>query len=425
MEAEEPSVMAAAAPTDAFWPTYGQMDADEVTITKKVSNGCGMLMICVVQWPPWGSHEVEEDHVVFTHDIAWQNDLLAEFDGSGRAYEHDLKLFGSGRSGRRPACTPDGDTYAVRGHGVEWETTFPGSARPYWDWDASDSCNSYDFTVGVARPENLALDGPADLVAYQISIDAIRGEADSAPLALTAQTLTNDSAGCDDLLGRLGGFFDRYCIGIDANASLGAPIASTATLDDEMPTCLLWRWLPVGEAGDGPDTLRGCGGDQDGDGWDDVLDCDDNDASINPGAIEEPNGGIDQDCDGQDLVVGQGTLQFTLLWDNDADMDLHVVEPNGTRLWYGSRGPTSTGGQLDRDDNICGDVEYGPGGAENIFWPDDQPAPTGTYRIEVREYSRCGANSAAEWILQIRMNGSLVDTIEGTGDTRSITYDVP
>jgi len=77
-------------------------------------------------------------------------------------------------------------------------------------------------------------------------------------------------------------------------------------------------------------------------------------------------------------VLGTGDLQVTLTWNtggaNDrVDIDDHVVEPDGTRVYYASpSGPTAT---LDVD-NVVG---FGP---ENIFVPAGQAA-AGVYRAQV------------------------------------------
>jgi len=58
---------------------------------------------------------------------------------------------------------------------------------------------------------------------------------------------------------------------------------------------------PTTPAGCGPDD--DCEPDRDGDGWVAGEDCDDEDASVNPGVMEIPNNGLDDDCDGLELEV--------------------------------------------------------------------------------------------------------------------------
>ena len=70
-----------------------------------------------------------------------------------------------------------------------------------------------------------------------------------------------------------------------------------------------------------------------------------------------------------------GNLKVTLLWDFAADIDLHVMQPNGREIYYKFHKDTDTGGQLDVDNR-----RGGPGAAENIFWADP---PKGQYKVSV------------------------------------------
>lgn len=80
------------------------------------------------------------------------------------------------------------------------------------------------------------------------------------------------------------------------------------------------------------------------------------------------------------LNVGQdGQLKVTLLWNFNADIDLHVIEPNGNEIYFNHK-RSSTGGYLDVDN-----VDGGRGSAENIFW---ENPPTGNYKVQLVYYSK-------------------------------------
>lgn len=77
------------------------------------------------------------------------------------------------------------------------------------------------------------------------------------------------------------------------------------------------------------------------------------------------------------LEYGYGDVQITLTWDNIADLDLHVIDPFGERIYWNNQ-YSSSNGILDVDD-IDG---YGP---ENIYWPPYE-APAGNYEVYVHMY---------------------------------------
>lgn len=196
------------------------------------------------------------------------------------------------------------------------------------------------------------------------------------------------------------------------------PRVYTTIITDEGVTTI---WVKSGNnhSGDGPGygerfdlTPPDCGPlDEDGDGYTSDVDCNDADAAINPGAVDIPNDGIDQNCDGSDLVVGEGDIRVTLTWTTDDDLDLHVVDPNGDRLWYVN--PTvPSGGELDRDDNVgvCG-TDAEPGGVENVYWPVGS-APSGNYTVEIDNYFDCATTGT--WTLQVFVDGLLVLDESGT-----------
>ena len=81
-----------------------------------------------------------------------------------------------------------------------------------------------------------------------------------------------------------------------------------------------------------------------------------------------------------------GDLCCRLAWFNYDDLDLHMVEPNGTEIYFGNKRPRFTCGQLDVDMNAVHGVTRTP--VENIFYGNRSGMKEGVYTLYVRQYSR-------------------------------------
>ncbi|MBX3198017.1 MAG: hypothetical protein KF850_41105 [Labilithrix sp.] len=126
-----------------------------------------------------------------------------------------------------------------------------------------------------------------------------------------------------------------------------------------------------------------------------------------------------------------GRFVIALSWQNEADLDLHVVLPSGVEIFKRNRteyqrpppsaGPVdpsapTDGGFLDRDSNaMC--VADGVR-AENVVWT--EPPPPGRYVVRVDTFSLCGAPSAP-WRVEATLDGTRIGAAQGTStavDTR-------
>jgi len=101
--------------------------------------------------------------------------------------------------------------------------------------------------------------------------------------------------------------------------------------------------------------------------------------------------------------VGGGQLRITMTWNRPGDMDLHVVPPCGTEIYYARL--SACGGTLDVDDI--------PGtGPENVFWS-GTPA-SGTYLVCAVPY---GISGTTNYTVTVNRGTTLVSRWTGTRTT--------
>ena len=114
--------------------------------------------------------------------------------------------------------------------------------------------------------------------------------------------------------------------------------------------------------------------------------------------------------------VPTGKVVISLGWDSGADLDLHLVAPDGTELdpqhpntYAGTDGILPPGaGVLDRDSN-AGCIQDGYREEDAVFAT--APAP-GSYLVRVDMASACGA-AAADFVVTERVNGAVKLTVKG------------
>lgn len=80
----------------------------------------------------------------------------------------------------------------------------------------------------------------------------------------------------------------------------------------------------------------------------------------------------------------EGELRVSLSWYNLDDLDIHVQEPNGNRIYYGSKRSYSSG-MLDVDMNVSSPKR---GAVENIIWTEKSRMVEGKYSVSVHNYTK-------------------------------------
>ena len=132
----------------------------------------------------------------------------------------------------------------------------------------------------------------------------------------------------------------------------------------------------------------------------------------------------------EDRPLPAGELVVSLDWATEADLDLHVVDPNGVEIWAKNQNswarpappevpdPTAwmSGGLLDFDSNAQCTVDGRR--QENAVWK--STPPSGTYTVRVDAFSLCGETAAPFRVRVLTPTGALADVRGqlGPSDTR-------
>jgi hypothetical protein len=112
------------------------------------------------------------------------------------------------------------------------------------------------------------------------------------------------------------------------------------------------------------------------------------------------------------LDACEGEITVTLAWETNDDLDLHLVEPDGTVVYYENR-TSENGAHLDIDMNAGGRASDNP--IENICYTRTPPA--GTYKVYVHFFRRKTTVPEIPYTVYVR-NGSSEQYFRGVHTTQ-------
>lgn len=100
-----------------------------------------------------------------------------------------------------------------------------------------------------------------------------------------------------------------------------------------------------------------------------------------------------------------GELRFSLEWFNYDDLDIHVIEPSGHKIYYSQKRSDNGNGCLDIDMNAGGRATREP--VENIIFSNRSKMQEGNYKVIVHQYDK-RESTAVGFNLDIECQGQLL-----------------
>ena len=120
------------------------------------------------------------------------------------------------------------------------------------------------------------------------------------------------------------------------------------------------------------------------------------------------------------IRVGSGDVQVSVAWDAPTDVDLHVTDPSGERIYF-ANATSESGGTLDLDSNAACSIDNVNN--ENVVWPTGE-APSGQYVVELVYWSAC-SQPQTRYSVTVLVQGQQPQVFSGTMVTSNANTRVP